>query len=165
MTNSTQSLQDALHHLEIRYKNLREEIHAVEQGMSGIRAVLARDASLLVQIPRNSGPQHIPISPSGRYAGMSVRWGVLQYLAEDATEPASTAEIAGALLGGGMTTNGRDFISNVSAVISVMVNKRGELNGADGKYRLTDNGRAAWTAITGTNQYQARSLDFSPSLQ
>jgi hypothetical protein len=169
MTGSTQILQAALRDLELRQKDLREEMTAVEAGIAGIRAVLARDASLLVQIPQNANPLQASISQATRYAGMSVRWGVLQYLAEDANGPASTAEIAAALLKGGMTTQGRDFISNVSAVISVMVNKRQELEPITGEgagsYRLTQTGHSAWHAIKMTNQYQARSFGFSPNVQ
>lgn len=170
MTSSTQILQTALRELEGRQKDLRDEMATVEQGIAGIRAVLARDASLLVQIPQNAAPpKPTPISQYGRYADMSVRWGVLQYLAEDVHEPATTSEIAAALLKGGMTTQGRDFISNVSAVVSVMVNKRQELEAITGEsagsYRLTQTGHAAWHAIKMTNQYQARSLNFSANVQ
>jgi len=165
MTSSTQNYQVVLHDLELRRNRCQDELKAVEQAILGIRALLARDASLLVQIPQSSPGT----STAERYAGMSVRWGVLQFLAEDADGPASTAEIAAALRKGGMTTRGRDFISNVSAVISVMVNKRQELEpiageGA-GSYHLTQTGHAAWSAIKMTTQYQARSLNFSANVQ
>lgn len=163
MTASTQILQAALRDLEVRQKSLREEMTTVEQAINGIRAVLAKDASLLNQIPLNAVPQ--PAGAGRRYDGLSVRWAVLQYLAEDAVEPATTAEIADALLKGGMTTSGRDFVSNVSAVISVMVNKRLELTSVEGKYSLSDAGRASWNAIKMTNQYRARSLEFPANLQ
>lgn len=162
MINSNQNYQATLRDLEFRRNHCQEELRAVEQAIAGIRALLARDASLLVQIPQNERET----SSANRYAGMSVRWGVLQYLAKDAREPASTAEIAAALRKGGMTTSGRDFLSNVSAVISVMVNKRQELEAVgDGTYRLTETGHNAWNAITGTNQYQSRSLNFSANVQ
>jgi hypothetical protein len=165
--SGTQNLQAVLKELELRRDCCQEELQAVEQAMSGIKALLARDASLLVHIPQGSYAAATATTSATiqKYSGMSVRWGVLQYLAEDVLEPASTAEIANALIDGGMTTKGRDFISNVSAVISVMVNKRGELESTDGKYSLTDNGRAAWNAIKLTNQYRSRSLNFTTNVQ
>lgn len=157
----TQILETALRQLEARHKDLREEMSTVEQGIAGIRAVLARDTSCPVYSPQDAvTPQSTVDSQSRRYEGLSVRWGVLQFLAGEANGPASTADIAAALLRGGMTTRGRDFISNVSAVISVMVNKREELEAVPGSntYRLTTRGQEAWHAIQQTNQYQARSL-------
>jgi hypothetical protein len=89
---------------------------------------------------------------------MSVRWAVLSYLAEVATEPVQTSVISQALLDGGMTTRGRDFNSNVSAVISVMIRDRGEAENTGGGYRITANGRAAWAAIQNTPQYRSRPM-------
>ena len=161
MTESTQNYQKTLLDLKKRQRELKEELRLLEPVIAGLEALLARDASLLNQIPQS---QPRPTA-SARYEGLSVRWGVLQYLAEDAKEPASTIEVANALLAGGMTTTGRDFTSNVSAVISVMVNKRGELEAIDGRYRLTETGYASWKAIQGTQQYRSRTMLFSSNVQ
>jgi hypothetical protein len=161
MSTPGQSYQIALRDLELRRAKCKEELQAVEQAISGLQTLLARDASLLTQIPQ--GPVEVPAS--GDYAGLSVRWGVLKFLAEDATEMSSTAEIANALREGGMTSAGRDFVSNVSAVISVMVNKRGELIAHAGTYGLSDAGRAAWDAIKSTTAYQNRPANLFSTVQ
>ncbi|MGC2639836.1 MAG: hypothetical protein WA294_21815 [Acidobacteriaceae bacterium] len=152
MDNGNQHYHAVLHDLETRRSRCQQELADIEQTISGIRKLLAKDASLFTQIP-----QQMP-QPVGKYSGMSVRWAVLAYLAEEATEPVPTSVIAQALLEGGMTTRGRDFNSNVSAVISVMIRDRGEAENVGNGYRITDNGRAAWAAIQNTPQYRARPM-------
>jgi hypothetical protein len=99
---------------------------------------------------------------------MSVRWGVLKMMAEEATEPLKTAQMAVLLLEGGMKSAGKTFASNVSAVVSDMVNQRKELEaiGETGTYRITDNGRLAWAAIKHSPKYVSReTVAVSPTLQ
>ena len=135
----------------MRRSRCHSELIDLEQTISGIRKLLAKDASLFAQIPQSA------IQSAGpKYAGMSVRWAVLKYLAEESKAPASTAVIANALRAGGQTTTGRDFVSNVSAVISGMVNKREEVEAIEGGYQITMTGRDAWAAIKMTPQYRSR---------
>lgn len=159
MDNGIQHYQAVLRDLELRRTRCQSELADIEQTISGIRKLLAKDATLFAQIPQSAAPES-----TGKYAGMSVRWGVLRYLAEEAKGPVTTAVIAAALQEGGMTTRGRDFANNVSAVISGMVRTRNEAEAVEGGYQITENGRHAWAAIKMTPQYQARSL-FSASVQ
>jgi hypothetical protein len=63
----------------------------------------------------------------------------------------TSAEVSSALLEGG---NVKALKPTVSAVISAMVNQRKELRANDaGGYVLTDNGRAAWSAIAHSSIY------------
>lgn len=152
MDDGNQHYHAVLRDLEIRRSRCQQELGDLEQTISGIRKLLAKDASLFAHIP-----QQMP-RPVGKYVGMSVRWAVLAYLAEEAKEPVPTSVIAQALLDGGLTTRGRDFSSNVSAVISVMIRDRGEAENTGGGYRITANGRAAWAAIQNTPQYRSRPM-------
>lgn len=165
MCAAINSYQDTLRDLKLRHAKCREELQAIERAIAGLEPLLARDASLLTQIPQPVAVEPKQPIASGDYAGISVRWGVLKFLAEDAIGMSSTAEIADALRAGGMTSSGRDFVSNVSAVISVMVNKRGELIAHGGTYGLTDAGRAAWNAIKSTTAYQNRPANLFSTVQ
>jgi hypothetical protein len=153
MDDGTQSYHAVLRDLEMRRSRCQQELANIEQTISGIRNLLARDASLFAHIPQSVPP------PVGKYAGMSVRWAVLSYLAEEATEPVPTSVISQALLDGGMTTRGRDFSSNVSAVISVMIKDRDEAENTGNGYQITAPGRAAWAAIKNTPQYRSRPMN------
>jgi hypothetical protein len=152
MEDGNQHYHAVLRDLEVRRSRCQQELANLEQTINGIRNLLAKDASLFAQIPQPVAP------PLGKYSGMSVRWAVLAYLAEEAREPVATSVIAQALLDGGLTTRGRDFRSNVSAVISVMIRDRGEAENTENGYRITANGRAAWAAIQKTPQYRSRPM-------
>jgi hypothetical protein len=81
--------------------------------------------------------------PSRKYATMSVRWAILDLLAE--SEPKTTAEIAEALIAAGVQTKAANFVNNVSAVLSTtMKEAHDEVQQLpDSKWKLTDNGRSA----------------------
>jgi hypothetical protein len=97
--------------------------------------------------------RQVVASAAGKYAGISVRWSILNLLAEDSDGPLPTAKIAEALVIGGIISSSQNFTSNVSAVVSDMPNKKLELESTDSGYQLTDRGRAAWEAIKHTHQY------------
>ena len=64
---------------------------------------------------------------------------------------------AQALTDGGTTSNAQNFSSNVSAILSGMVNQRHEVQQAtDGGYEITDHGREVWQGIRRTSQWNAR---------
>src|SRR5258708_10837771 len=92
------------------------------------------------------------VVPSGKYAGMIVRWAILNLLAEDATAPMTTGDIAEALLSGGIISNGKSFSGNVSAVLSGMNNDRSEVIAGENGWVITPTGRSAWTHISAKRQ-------------
>jgi hypothetical protein len=92
--------------------------------------------------------------PSRKYAYMSVRWAILDLLAE--SEPKTTAEIAEALIAAGVQTKAANFVNNVSAVLSTtMKEEHGEVQLADGKWQLTENGKSAIEHIRTTPKFRA----------
>ena len=91
------------------------------------------------------------------FAGISVRWAVLHLMAEHATGPMRSSEIADALQAGGVRSSGLNFAANVSAVISEMRKKdKPELSADDGRFEITDHGREVWDGIKHTRQYRYR---------
>lgn len=89
-----------------------------------------------------SSPLLISRPASSKYANSSVRWAVLDLLSD--SEPKTTAEIADALLTGGIPTKAANFANNVSAVLTTtMKETRKDVEQLpDGKWRLTESGHA-----------------------
>jgi hypothetical protein len=103
--------------------------------------------------------------PHGKYAGMSVRWAILNLLAEDATAPMTTGDIADALVKGGIVSNGKSFSGNVSAVLSGMNHDRSEVSAGEKGWVITPNGRSAWTHISAKRHAQQQMLTISSNVQ
>jgi hypothetical protein len=94
----------------------------------------------------------LPITVNGKYSGMSNRWAILSLLAEDATSPLSTGDIADALLAGGITSEGKSFSGNVSAVLSKMNHDRKEIVSRSQGWIITEVGKQAWIAIKASRE-------------
>lgn len=90
-----------------------------------------------------------------KYASLSVRWAILDMMAN--SEPKSTAEIADALINLGVQTKAANFANNVSAVLSTtMKEHHNEVEQLpDGKWCLTENGRSAIEHIRTTSRFQS----------
>lgn len=99
----------------------------------------------------------IPLrQPDKKYAFLSVRWAILDLLAE--SEAKTTGEIADALLKAGLPTKAANFANNVSAVLSNMMKegKHKEVRQlTDGRWELTDNGHRAIEYIRTMPKFQA----------
>ena len=101
-----------------------------------------------VQVLTLAAPSHLsgaavpqPEAPVGRFTGMSYRKAILIYMSENPSKAYDTATVSEALQAGGMTTKGLSFTSNVSATLSDMVKKHGELIRTDeGFWKLTSPG-------------------------
>lgn len=154
MENMLDHYQAVLRDLEQRRTRLQAELKDVEETAGRIRKLMSPQVSLFGPTPTIPVPS-VAVSQS-RYSGMSVRWAILCLLAEDAPRPLGTGEIAQILRDGGITSQSRSFNSNVSAVLSVMANNRGEVETIEGGYRLTAHGRDVWNGIKLTPQYQNR---------
>lgn len=136
-----------------KQKNLAQfRIVELDNAMSALRRLIPEDA-------KDALPAQITIKPAvtivhGKYAGMSVRWAILNLLAEDASHPLSTGEIAVALQQGGITSSGKSFSGNVSAVLSDMGRVRGEVSSTDAGWIITEIGKSAWAHISAKRREQ-----------
>jgi hypothetical protein len=102
----------------------------------------------------------------GKYSGMGVRWAVLNLLAEDAVRPMRATEIVNALRLGGLTSTGKNFRGNVSAVLSDMNRKRGEVEpGPDGGWKISQKGKDVWIRIRASRNGGPSIFPLQPSLQ
>lgn len=144
--------QYMIDHYKAVLNDLEKQRADLDKHIEFIRNQLSHQADTTAVLPpREAGKPN--------YAGMSLRWAILNVLA-DTSRSLSTGEITQKLLDGGMPETGKRFSSNVSAVLSAMVNARYEVESKDGAYAITDHGQTVWNGIKGTPQYQAR---FNPS--
>jgi hypothetical protein len=136
-----------------RQAEFRKEMEGIEETIAGLRKMLSsQPQGALFDI----NPRQVTANPVGKYAGLSVRWAILNLLSEDVDGPLPTSKIAELLTIGGITSQGETFTSNVSAVISDMKNKKHEVESTASGYQLTDTGRVAWDAIKQTHRYANR---------
>ncbi|MFI5087382.1 MAG: hypothetical protein ACHP7I_03225 [Terriglobales bacterium] len=155
MDNLLEHYQIVLQDLERKRAKYKADLADIEQAIGGIRKLMATNASLFAAMPQQAQP--------AKYAGMSVRWAIMNFLAEDVGNVpiVDTATIAQALLNGGITSRGQNFNSNVSAVLSTM-KERGEVEQLEtGSYQLTPHGANVWHTIKLTPQYRNRVSDQS----
>lgn len=153
------------HELAAR-ERLAVELKIKDGVIAGLMAVIeaheAEMRSTAAKLP--FGPPAVP--ESLKYAGMSVRWAVLGLMAEDERSDGglTTPDMAAVLVSGGARSHaGKNFAGNVSAVVSEMVRRKGELeSAADGKYVITAHGREVWEGIKRNPAYWYRSLSDKP---
>ena len=149
---------------DLESKRLRcaDELKMLDQLISNLRSFVIRTATVSPHTDVTPSPQPpVPVpdgqTPTNRcYAGMSVRWAILNLLCEHASGAMGTAEIAAALRDGGITSSAQNFTSNVSAVLSGMVNQRREIEQADNGFQITEQGRTVWDGIKHTPQWLNR---------
>ncbi len=177
MDNVIDHYQAVLRDLELRRSRCKQELDELDSTIGGIKKLLSNQASLFVASPAPSPAANIPFRAvaiaraaevridHSRFTGLSVRWAILKLLAENADSHPTAAEIAQALVDGGMNSKGKDFGSNVSAVLSDMKNKRSEVANSAGTWALTVTGRQAWDAIKATPQYRERISSAAATLQ
>jgi hypothetical protein len=147
------------------YANAINELDGMIEGINRQIKVLEALPPLPANIPASEPLQFVIPNARRKYVGISVRWAVLNFLAEDAKGPRNTAEIAQALQEGGVRSEGQRFNSIVSAVLSDMKNKKEEVETVDdGRYQLTQRGREAWDHIKQTAQYRNRGVSADNSV-
>lgn len=140
---------------------ISSELKQIEAAIAAVSAAIASHSEGPLAKPLPFTPPITPPTPSivpsdQKYSGMSVRWAVLNLMAEDTAEALRTSEIAEMLQAHGVRPGGQNFTSNVSAVVSDMTKKKGELTVEDGRYQITDHGRDVWVGIKRTPQYRYR---------
>jgi hypothetical protein len=164
-TNKENIYKQTLSDLQERRSKCLEDLRKLDSAISALSATMTA-SGLVLSSPPPPPPGFIippPPSPPGappeqRYANMSVRWAILKLFSEQMPlgENVTTADISAFLLEGG---NEKATKPTVSAVISDMVKRRSELQSTEGgSYTLTDNGRAAWSAIAHSARYLNRDL-------
>jgi hypothetical protein len=163
MENMLDHYRAVLADLEQRRSRIQSELRDVDETITRIRRLMSTQTTLFASAP-TSGSPIVAVSQS-RYTGMSVRWAILCLLAEDAPTRLGTGEIAQILKDGGITSNSQNFSSNVSAVLSVMSNSRGEVEQVEGAYQITTRGRDVWNGIKLTAQYRNRLASPDASVQ
>jgi len=129
-------------------KNLYQfKIVEIDNAIASLHRLIPDDAKDALPTPTITNPPAVNVA-GGKYAGMSVRWAILNMLAEDANSPMSTGAIAVALQQGGITSAGKNFAGNVSAVLSDMSRVRGEALSTENGWVITNNGKSAWAHIS-----------------
>lgn len=146
-----------------KQKNLAQfRIVELDNAIGSLRRLIPDEAKEALPEPTPVNPATV-IAPN-KYVGMSVRWAILNLLSEDATSPLSTGAIAVALQQGGITTAGKSFAGNVSAVLSDMAKSRHEVLSGDAGWVITDNGKSAWAHISAKRRAQQQ-LTISSNVQ
>jgi hypothetical protein len=151
------SYEAVLHDQESEYNDVQQQVSAgqaklkeLNNSISTLRKRINPDAA-----PTYSSNSVTPSRPSSRkYATMSVRWAILDLLAESG--PKTTAEVAEALIAAGVQTKAANFTNNVSAVLSTtMKEQHSEVQQLpDSKWELTENGRSAIEHIRTTPKFR-----------
>jgi hypothetical protein len=134
MSDATQAYSTVIADLRARIAHHQSEIQSLEIAIKVVQAA----------VPNNSIGAAAPSSiPQGRFSSLGYRRSILIYMAEhyQVRKRLETASISTALQDGGMTTTGQSFTSNVSATLSDMAKKYGEvIRHDDGTWELTDQG-------------------------
>jgi hypothetical protein len=118
---------------------LQFKVREIDTAVAALRRLMP-----IEEVPAPRDVQLTMDIATGKYADMSVRWSILNLLAEDALGPMGTAQIANALEIGGITTKGKNFSANVSAVLSDMGKVRGEVTSTPNGWAITPTGRESW---------------------
>jgi len=126
---------------------LHLKIDEIDKAISSLHRLIPEEAKEELPTPSYATVSSAVTLRSGKYSGMSVRWAILNLLNVDATGPMGTGEIAEALLRGGITSAGKNFNANVSAVLSNMNNVRNEVQSGDTGWVVAPAGRQAWAHI------------------
>jgi hypothetical protein len=143
---------------------LQYRIKEIDTAITSLHRLIPEGAKN--EVPTPAMP-NVPsaVVPEGKYAGMSVRWAILNLLAEDATAPMGTGDIADALLQGGMVSNARSFSGNVSAVLSGMNHERHEVSAGENGWVITETGKSAWAHISAKRRAQQQQFTTSSNVQ
>ncbi len=137
-------------------------IGEIDSAVAALRRLMPRE-----DVATNKSIQtSLPMVVNGKYVGMSNRWAILALLCEDATRPLSTGEIAEALEKGGITSGGKNFAGNISAVLSKMNHERKEVESIPQGWVITEVGRQAWVHIKASRERSAVVIESSsPTVQ
>lgn len=149
----TASYEVVLHDLELE----RDEVHkSISELQARVKELNHSVATLTKRLNPDASPSSSSSNPSSapnkRYTYMSGRWAILDLLAD--SKPRSTAEIAAALMAGGVQTRAANYANNVSAVLTTSMKEHDEARQLpDGTWVLTENGKSAIEHIRTTPRF------------
>jgi hypothetical protein len=143
-----------LQHLEAQRDEVQQQVAALQARLNDLHHSISTISSTLnVETPSLTAPPNSRPA-NQKYANMSVRWAILDWLND--TQPQSTSEIADALLTAGVRTRAANFANNVSAVLTGMRDMEHEVQQvADSKWELTDKGKSCIAYLRGTPKFRA----------
>jgi hypothetical protein len=92
--------------------------------------------------------------PAINYNAMSLRWAVLAFLSDVATEPMGTGQIAEALRERGIQRETQSPFGNVVSAVLSNLKAKGEVTTENGLHVLTDAGRSMWNHIKHSQKFR-----------
>jgi len=143
----------------MKQRNLLQfKMGEIDAAVVALRRLMPEEES-----PRAKDSQQVlPMASNGRYTGMSTRWAILALLSEDAIVPMTTGQIAEALQAGGMTSGGKSFAANVSAVLSGMKGEKQEVIASPDGWIISEKGKDAWAHIKASRNRNAMPFQILP---
>jgi hypothetical protein len=148
-------IEAVLQHLNAERDDVQQQAATLQTRLNDLNHSISTISKSLEQ----DAPSYRPSAPARpaneKYANMSVRWAILDLLSDSAGM--ATAEIAEALIAGGVRTRAANFANNVSAVLSTtMKEQHNEVyQTSEGKWILTDRGKGAIEYIHSTPRFRA----------
>lgn len=148
----------------IKQRNLLQfKIGEIDNAINALKRLMPVDGIVESKV---APAQPVLTGMPGKYAGMGVRWAILNLLTEDADGPMAATEIANVLQLGGITSTAKNFRGNVSAVLSDMSLKRGEVEaGPEGGWQISPKGKSAWIHIKASRNGGPSIFPEQPSVQ
>ncbi len=157
LTSETKaSYEVVLRDLENERSEAQEQIAALQARLKELHNSISTLTKRLNPDASASSSTTPSSQSSKKYACMSVRWAILDLLAD--SEPKTTAEIADALSTAGVQTQAANFANNVSAVLSSTMKERPHFEVRqleDGRWQLTEKGKSAADHIRTLPRFQA----------
>jgi hypothetical protein len=139
--------------LEAQRDDVQQQVGSLQVRLNDIVHSIATISKCLNPDTPPSGPLPISRPATGKYAYMSVRWAILDLLSD--SQAKTTPEIAEALIAAGVKTRAANFANNVSAVLGTTMRDHAEVRQVpDGKWELTEKGRAAIDYIRSTPRFR-----------
>ncbi len=159
---NTEQYRAVLDDLVKQRSQLQFRIGEIDTAVMALRRIMPEESL----VPAEESQQRLPVAEGvkgseGKYAGMSTRWAILALLSEDSTPPMTTGQIAEALQAAGITSNGKSFAGNVSAVLSGMNHDKGEVTSGMSGWVISDKGKDAWISIKASRERKGQFIKAS----
>lgn len=142
-----------------------QELNQLDAAIAAIKSLAGDPVQVQPQRPtaQHATVPNAPVEHGINYAAISVRWAVLSLLADVATGPMSTGQIAEALQQRGVKKETKSPFGNIVSAVLSNLRVKGEVEPVgDGLYQLSDAGRSMWKHIKSGPKFQAAST--SPTL-
>jgi len=160
--------------LQAHRSKLEAELREIDVTIGSLKRLTGAErpqAGLLVPVELMEAFNKLPgvnlalLESRSRFSHVSVRWGVIWYLAEDVEGSAKTGEIASRLLAGGCSSQAERLPKLVSAVLRALKAKGEVETSENGGYRLTEQGKQTWESIRQLCKFRYAMFNASLPLQ